>query len=100
MPIYEVKGTAEDVTERILDSIIEQVKFISTIKNQTQGSKMLMFQTYFRGLKDGLRIASGGILNQEDPVINMINNDIIGGIISGKLSDKEGWQIMLTLEAT
>lgn len=98
MPIYEVKGTAEDVTYKIIDSIIKEVKRIGEIQNQTQGSKMLMFQVYFRGLKDGLRIASGGILNQEDPIINMINDDIIGGIISGRLSDKEGWQTMLTLE--
>jgi hypothetical protein len=78
MPIYEVKGTEEDVTEKILDAIIEEIKRIGSIQNQTQGSKMLMFQVYFRGLKNGLRIASGGILNQEDPIIIMINDVIIG----------------------
>ena len=99
MPIYEAKGTAEDVTDNILDSIIEEVKLIGMIQNQTPGSKMRMFQVYFRGLKDGLRISSGGVLNQEDPIINMINDDIIGGIISGRISDKEGWNTMLTLGA-
>jgi hypothetical protein len=98
MPIYEVKGTAEDVTEKILDAIIEEIKLIDSIQNKTPGSKMLMFQVYFRGLKDGLRISSGGILNQEDPIVNMIDNDIIGGITSGRLSDKEGWYTMLTLK--
>jgi hypothetical protein len=98
MPIFDVKGTMKDITEDILDSIIEEVKLIARIQNQTPESKMRMFQVYFRGLKDGLRISSGGILNEEDPVINMINNYIIGGIISGRMSDKEGWDTMLTLE--
>jgi hypothetical protein len=97
MPIFDVKGTMEDITEDILDSIIEEVKLIASIQNQTPESKMRMFQVYFRGLKDGLRISSGGIINDEDPVINMIDHDIIGGIISGRLSDKEGWNTMLTL---
>lgn len=99
MPIYEVKGTEEDITDNILESIIEEVKLISRIQNQTPQSKMLMFQVYFRGLKDGLRILSGGILDQEDPIINMIDHDIIGGITSGRLSDKEGWNTMLMLGA-
>jgi hypothetical protein len=99
MTIFEVKGTMEDITEDILDSIIEEVKLIAQIQNQTAQSKMLMFQVYFRGLKDGLRITSGGIINEEDSVINMIENIIIGGITSGKITDKEGWEIMLTLGA-
>ena len=66
MPIFDVKGTEEDLTEEILDSIVEEVKLIQQIQNQTEQSKMLMFQTYFRGLKDGLKIASGGILNEEN----------------------------------
>lgn len=98
MPIFEVKGTMEDLTDKILDSIIDEIKLIARIQNQTPQSKMLMFQVYFRGLTDGLRISSGGILNDEDPVINMIDHDIIGGIISGRISDKEGWNTMLTLE--
>jgi hypothetical protein len=98
MPIFDVKGTMEDLTEKILDSIIEEVKLIARIQNQTPESKMRMFQVYFRGLKDGVRIVSGGILTDEDPLINMIDHDIISGIISGRLSDKEGWQIMSTLE--
>jgi hypothetical protein len=57
-----------------------------------------MFQVYFRGLKDGLRISSGGILDEEDPIIQMISHDIIGGIISGRITDKEAWPIMHTLE--
>ena len=89
--IFEVKGTEADITENILDSIMEEVKWISMIQNQTQQSKMLMFQVYFRGLKDGLRIVSGGFLDEEDPIIKIIDNDIIGGITSGRLSDKEGW---------
>ncbi len=97
MPIFEVKGTMEDITENILDSIIEEVKLIARIQNQTSQSKMLMFQVYFRGLKDGLRISSEGIINDEDPVIRMIDHDIIGGIISGRLSDKDGWETMLTI---
>lgn len=97
MTIFEVKGSMEDITDKILDSITEEVKLIASIQNQTQQSKMLMFQVYFRGLKDGLRISSGGILNEEDPLIVMIDHDIIGGIISGRLSDKEGWQTMMTL---
>jgi hypothetical protein len=97
MPIFDVKGTMEDITEEILDSITEEVKLIARIQNQTPESKMRMFQVYFRGLKDGLRISSGGIINDEDPVITMIDHDIIGGIISGRISDKEGWETMLTL---
>lgn len=97
MTIFDVKGTTEDITENILDSIIEETKLIDSIQNKTPGSKMLMFQVYFRGLKDGLRISSGGILNEEDPIVNMIDNEIISKIISGRLTDKEGWQIMLTL---
>ena len=97
MPIFDVKGTMEDITEEILDSIIEEVKLIARIQSQTSQSKMLTFQVYFRGLKDGLRISSGGIINDEDPVINMIDNDIIGGIISGRISDKDGWETILTL---
>lgn len=97
MPIFEVKGTMEDLTEKILESIIEEIELIARIQNQTPESKMRMFKVYFRGLKDGLRISSGGILNEEDPIINMIDHDIIGGIISGRLSDKEGWNTMLTL---
>jgi hypothetical protein len=97
MPIFEVKGTMEDLTDNILDSIIEEIKLIASIQNQTPESKMRMFQVYFRGLKDGLRISSGGILNEEDPIIIMIDHDIIGRIISGKLSDKEGWRVMLAL---
>ena len=98
MPIFDVKGTEEDLTEKILDSIIEEVKWIKRIQNQTDQSKMLMFQVYFRGLKDGLKIASGGRLNEEDPIILMITHDIIYKVISGKLSDKEAWQMMLTFE--
>lgn len=97
MPIFDVKGTMEDLTENILDSIMEEVKIITRIQNQTPESKMRMFQVYFRGLKDGLRISSGGILNEEDPIIKIIDNDIIGGIISGRLSDKEGWIMVSTL---
>lgn len=96
--IFEVKGTEADITEKILDSIVEETKWISRIQNQTQQSKMLMFQDYFRGLKDGLRIAFGGYLNEEDPIIKIIDNDIIGGIISGRMSDKEGWIMVSTLE--
>lgn len=99
MPIFDVKGTMEDLTDNILDSINEEIKLIASIQNQTPDSKMRMFQVYFRGLKDGLRISSGGILNEEDPIINMIDHDIIGGIVSGRLSDKEGWHTMLTLGA-
>lgn len=98
MPVFDIKGTMEDMTEEILDSIIEEVKLIKRIQNQTPESKMRMFQVYFRGLKDGLRISSGGILDQEDHIIHMIGHDIIGGIISGRISDKEAWSIMLTLE--
>ena len=98
MPVFDVKGTEEDLTEDILDAIVEEVKLIKSIQNQTDQSKMLMFQTYFRGLKDGLKIASGGRLNEEDPIILMITHDIIYKIISGKLSDKEAWKIMLTFE--
>lgn len=98
MPVFDVKGTTEDITENILDSIIEEIKLIERIQNQTPESKMRMFQVYFRGLKDGLRISSGGILDQEDPIIHMIDHDIIGGIISGRLSDKEAWSVMHTLE--
>jgi hypothetical protein len=87
----------EDLTDKILESIIEEIELIARIQNQTPESKMRMFQVYFRGLKDGLRISSGGILNDEDPAINMIDHDIIGGIISGRISDKEGWNTMLTL---
>jgi hypothetical protein len=97
MPIFDVKGTMEDLTDKILESIIEEIELIARIQNQTPESKMRMFQVYFRGLKDGLRISSGGILNDEDPAINMIDHDIIGGIISGRISDKEGWNTMLTL---
>lgn len=97
MTVFETKGTMEDITEDILDSIIKEVKLIASIQNQTSQSKMLMFQVYFRGLKDGLRIPSRGIINDEDPVVNMIDHDIIGGIISGRLTDKEGWETMLTL---
>lgn len=98
MPIFEVKGTEEDLTEDILDAIIDDVKLIKRIQNQTDQSKMLMFQTYFRGLKEGLKIASGGRLNEEDPIILMITHDIIYKVVSGKLSDKEAWQMMLTFE--
>lgn len=98
MPVFDVKGTMEDMTEEILDSIIEEIKLIDRIQNQTPESKMRMFQVYFRGLKDGLRISSGGILDQEDPIIHMIGHDIIGGIISGRITDKEAWSIMHTLE--
>lgn len=98
MPVFDVKGTMEDMTEEILDSIIEEIKLIDRIQNQTPESKMRMFQVYFRGLKDGLRISSGGILDEEDPIIRMIDHDIIGGIISGRLSDKEAWSVMHTLE--
>jgi len=98
MPVFDVKGTMEDMTEEILDSIIEEIKLIDRIQNQTPESKIRMFQVYFRGLKDGLRISSGGILDQEDPIIHMIDHDIIGGIISGRLSDKEAWSVMHTLE--
>lgn len=98
MPVFDVKGTTEDITENILYSIIEEIKLIDSIQNQTPESKMRMFQVYFRGLKDGLRISSGGILDQEDPIIHMIDRDIIGGIISGRLSDKEAWFIMLKLD--
>ena len=98
MPVFDVKGTMEDMTEEILDSIIEEIKLIDRIQNQTPESKMRMFQVYFRGLKDGLRISSGSILDQEDPMIQMIDHDIIGGIISGRLSDKEAWSVMYTLE--
>ena len=98
MPVFDVKGTIEDITENILESIIEEVKLIKRIQNQTPESKMRMFQVYFRGLKDGLRISSGGILDQEDPIIHMIDHDIISGIISGRISDKDAWSIMLTLE--
>lgn len=97
MPIFDVKGTMEDITDDILDSIIEEIKLIASIQNQTSQSKMLMFQVYFRGLKDGLRISSGGVINDEDPIIIMIDHDIIGGITSGKLSDKEGWNMMLAM---
>ena len=98
MPVFDVKGTEEDLTEEILDAIVEDVKLIKRIQNQTDQSKMLMFQTYFRGLKDGLKIASGGRLNEEDPMIHIIDYDIIGKIITGKLSDKEAWQIMLKID--
>lgn len=97
MTIFEVKGTLEDITGKILDSIVEEAKWISRIQNQTQESKMHMFQVYFRGLKDGLRISSGGFLNEEDPIIKIIDHDVIGGITSGKLSDKEGWIMVSTL---
>ena len=97
MPIFDVKGTMEDITDNILDSITEEIKLITRIQNQTPESKMRMFQVYFRGLKDGLRISSGGTINDEDPIINMIDHDIIGGIISGRLSDKEGWHTMSIL---
>lgn len=98
MPVFDVKGTTEDITVSILESIIEEIKLIDRIQNQTPESKMRMFQVYFRGLKDGLRISSGGILDEEDPMIRMIDHDIIGGIISGRLSDKEAWSVMHTLE--
>lgn len=98
MPVFDVKGTMEDMTDEILDSIIEEIKLIDRIQNQTPESKMRMFQVYFRGLKEGLRISSGGILDEEDPIILMIDHDIIGGIISGRLSDKEAWSVMHTLE--
>lgn len=98
MPVFDVKGTTEDITVNILESIIEEIKLIDRIQNQTPESKMRMFQVYFRGLKDGLRISSGGILDEEDPMIRMIDHDIIGGIISGRLSDKEAWSVMHTLE--
>jgi hypothetical protein len=97
MPIFDVKGTMEDITEEILDSITEEVKLIARIQNQTPESKMRMFQVYFRGLKDGLRISSGGIINYEDRVIDMIDHNIIGEIISGGLSDKEGWNTLSAL---
>lgn len=97
MTVFEVKGTLEDITDKILDSIMEEVKIIARIQFQTPESKMRMFQVYFRGLKDGLRIPSGGYLNEEDPIIKIINDDIIGGIISGRLSDKEGWIMVSTL---
>ncbi len=98
MPVFDVKGTMEDMTEQILDSIIEEIKLIDRIQNQTPESKMRMFQVYFRGLKDGLKISSGGILDQEDPIVHMVGHDIIGGIISGRITDKEAWSIMHTLE--
>lgn len=98
MPIFDVKGTMEDMTEEILDSIIEEIKLIDRIQNQTPESKMRMFQVYFRGLKEGLRISSGGILDEEDPIVHMVGHDIIGGIISGRITDKEAWSIMHTLE--
>lgn len=96
MPIFDVKGTMEDLTDNISDSIIEEIGLITRIQNQTPESKMHMFQVYFRGLKDGLRILSGGIINDEDPIINMIDYDIIGRIISGRLSNKERWNTILT----
>jgi hypothetical protein len=98
MPVFDVKGTMEDMTEEILDSIIEEIKLIDRIQNQTPESKMRMFQAYFRGLKDGLKISSGSILDQEDPIVHMVGHDIIGGIISGRITDKEAWSIMHTLE--
>jgi hypothetical protein len=98
MPVFDVKGTTEDITENILESVIEEIKLIDRIQNMTPESKMRMFQVYFRGLKDGLRISSGGILDQEDPILHMIDHDIIGGIISGRITDKEAWFIMHTLE--
>lgn len=91
MPIFDVKGTMEDLTESVLDSIIEEIKLIDRIQNKTPESKMRTFQVYFRGLKDGLRISSGGIIDKEDPIISMIDSDIIGKIISGKLSDRQAW---------
>lgn len=96
MPVFDVRGTMEDLTDDILDSIIDEIKLIERIQNMTLEAKMRMFQVYFRGLKDGLKIASGNILNEEDPMIRIIDNDIIGKIITGKLSDKEAWHTMLT----
>ncbi len=40
MPVFDVKGTIEDITEHILDSINEEIKLISRIQNQTPESKM------------------------------------------------------------
>lgn len=80
MSIYEVKGATEELTENILGSIFEEVKLINRIQNMTPEARMRMFQVYFRGLKDGLSIASEGLLDQEkmrDPIIDIINNDII-----------------------
>ncbi len=50
MPVFDVKGTTEDITENILESIVEEIKLIDRIQNQTPESKMRMFQVYFRGV--------------------------------------------------
>jgi hypothetical protein len=39
MPVFDIKGTMEDITEKILDSIIEEIKLIDRIQNQTPESK-------------------------------------------------------------
>ena len=44
MPVFDVKGTIEDITENILDSIIEEIKLIDRIQNMTPESKMACFK--------------------------------------------------------
>ncbi len=92
-------GSKQDISDDILESTIEEIKIIDRTLFMTPQAKMRMFQVYFRGLKDGLRILSGNVVNQEDPLIKMIDDNIISGIISGKLSDKDAWLAISALEA-
>ncbi len=91
---YLFKGYTEDLTENILDSIIEEVKRIDSIQNMIPENRMFQFKAYFRGLKNGLDIVSKGFLMHDmikDPIIRTIEDDIIMGIVSGKLTYRQAW---------
>lgn len=94
MPIYKVEGHTEELTGDILDSIVEEVKLIDSFQYMIPERRIFLFKAYFKGLTDGLSIASKGLLMQEkikDPIIRIIEDDIIGGLISGRLNDRQAW---------